>query len=91
LLEVVQHVLRAVGRPDGETMMIVVLEGSASTHRDEPRIPDLGENHCPSRLTQIDERLTEGDPGITYVASTTPSASSATSKASIEIETSTEL
>jgi hypothetical protein len=25
--------------------MIVVLEGAAATHGDEPRIPDLGEDH----------------------------------------------
>jgi hypothetical protein len=25
--------------------MIVVLEGPAATHGDEPRIPDLGEDH----------------------------------------------
>jgi hypothetical protein len=45
LLEVVQHVLRAVGRPHREKTMIVVLEGPAATHGDEPRIPDLGEDH----------------------------------------------
>ena len=41
LLEVVQHVLRAVGRPGREKTMIVVLEGPAAAHGDEPRIPDL--------------------------------------------------
>ena len=45
LLEVVQHVLRAVSRPHREKTMIVVLEGPAATHGDEPRIPDLGEDH----------------------------------------------
>ncbi len=45
LLELVQHVLRAVSRPDCEKTMIVVLEGPAATHGDEPRIPDLGEDH----------------------------------------------
>jgi hypothetical protein len=51
LLEVVQDVLRAISRPHRETMMIVVLEGPAASHGDEPRIPDLGEDHqfCPSR------------------------------------------
>jgi hypothetical protein len=44
-LEQVQHVLRAVSRPDREQVMIVVLEGPAATHGDEPRIPDLGEDH----------------------------------------------
>jgi hypothetical protein len=45
LLEVVQHVLRAVGRPDRQKAVIVVLEAAAATPGDEPRIPDLGENH----------------------------------------------
>jgi hypothetical protein len=45
LLELVQHVLRAVSRPPREKTMIVVLEGPAATDRDEPRIPDLGEDH----------------------------------------------
>ena len=44
-LEEVQHVLRAVSRPHREKTMIVVLEGPATTHGDEPRIPDLGEDH----------------------------------------------
>jgi hypothetical protein len=38
-------VLRAVGRPHREKAVIVVLEGPAATHGDEPRIPDLGEDH----------------------------------------------
>jgi hypothetical protein len=41
----VQHVLRAVSRPDGEKAVIVVLEATAATHGDEPRIPDLGKDH----------------------------------------------
>ncbi len=45
LLEVVEHVLRAVGRPHRQQAMIVVLEAAAATHGDEPRIPDLGEDH----------------------------------------------
>jgi hypothetical protein len=45
LLEVVQHVLRAVSRPHREKTMIVVSEDPAATHGDEPRIPDLGEDH----------------------------------------------
>jgi ATP-dependent DNA ligase len=40
------RVLRAVGRPRGEQAVVVVLEGAAATHRDEPGIPDLGEDHC---------------------------------------------
>jgi hypothetical protein len=45
LLEVVQHMLRAVGRPDCEEAVVVILEAAAATHGDEPRIPDLGEDH----------------------------------------------
>jgi hypothetical protein len=45
LLEVVQHVLRAVSRPHREKTMIVVLEAPAATHRDESWVPDLGEDH----------------------------------------------
>jgi hypothetical protein len=45
LLEVVQHVLRAVSRADRQKAVIVVLEAAAATHGDEPRIPDLGEDH----------------------------------------------
>jgi hypothetical protein len=44
-LEMGQHVLRAVSRPHREKTMIVVLEGPAATHGDEPRIADLGEDH----------------------------------------------
>jgi hypothetical protein len=44
-LEVGQHMLRAVRRPHAEPTMIVVLEGPATAHRDEPRVPDLGEDH----------------------------------------------
>src|SRR5437773_5477248 len=45
VFEMVQHVLRAVSRPDPQKAVIVVLEAAAATHGDEPRIPDLGENH----------------------------------------------
>ena len=45
VLEVVQHVLRAVSRPHREKTMIVVLEEPAATDGDQPRIPDLGEDH----------------------------------------------
>jgi hypothetical protein len=45
LLEVVQHVLRAVSRPDRQKVVIVVLEAAAATHCDEPQIPDLWEDH----------------------------------------------
>ena len=41
VLEVVQHVLRAVGGPRREKTMIVVFEAPAATDRDESRIPDL--------------------------------------------------
>jgi hypothetical protein len=33
--------------------MIVVLEGSAATHGDEPRIPDLGEDHQFAHLSLV--------------------------------------
>ena len=45
LLESVQHVLRTVGSPQREETMIVVFQGPAATHGDEPPIPDLGEDH----------------------------------------------
>jgi hypothetical protein len=53
LLEVVQHVLRAVSRPHREKTMIVVLEGPAATHGDESRIADLGEDHQFARLALV--------------------------------------
>ncbi len=45
VFEMVQHVLRAVSRPDPQKAVMVVLEAAAATHCDEPRIPDLGEDH----------------------------------------------
>src|SRR3954454_24991289 len=48
-LEVVEHVLRAVGRPHREEAMVPILEAAAPAQRDEPRITDLGEDH--SRLS----------------------------------------
>src|SRR2546430_11600987 len=45
LLEVVEHVLRTVSRPDPQKVVIVVLEASAATHGDEARVPDFGEDH----------------------------------------------
>src|SRR5438034_714033 len=53
LLEVVQHVLRAVSRPHREKTMIVVFQGPAATHGDEPRIPDLGEDHQSADLALV--------------------------------------
>ena len=53
LLEVVQQVLRAVSRPHREKSMIVVLEGPAATHGDEPRIPDLGKDHQCAQLALV--------------------------------------
>jgi hypothetical protein len=41
----VQDMLGAVGRPDRQEAMVVVLEAAAATHRDESRIPDLGKDH----------------------------------------------
>ena len=40
-----KHVFRAIGRPDGEQMVIAIPEASAPTHGDEPRIADLREDH----------------------------------------------
>jgi hypothetical protein len=56
LLEVVQHVLGAVSRPHREKTMIVVLEGPAATHLDEPRIPDRGEDHLFAHLNFCDRQ-----------------------------------
>ena len=50
LLEMVEHVLRAVGRPQREKVMIVVLEAAASTQGDEPRIARPGEDHSAGRV-----------------------------------------
>jgi hypothetical protein len=36
--------------------MIVVLEGPAATHGDEPRIPDLGEDHQVAHLALRDAK-----------------------------------
>src|SRR5206468_5249938 len=56
LLEVVEHVLRAVSRPHREKTMIVVFQGPAATHGDEPRIPDLGEDHQSALLALVSAR-----------------------------------
>jgi hypothetical protein len=50
LLEVVEHMLRAVGRPQRKQTMIVVLEAPATTHGDEPRTRILG------RITSLPRR-----------------------------------
>ncbi len=42
VLEEVQHMLGAIGRPDRQQVMIGVLESAAATHRDEPGIPLFG-------------------------------------------------
>ncbi len=65
-LEVVQHVLRAVSRPQREKTVIVVLESPAATHGDEPRIPDLGEDH---RLQALRPQLTAFFTSATILAS----------------------
>ena len=54
LLEVVQHVLRAVGRPQREKVVVFVLEGAAAADGDEPRITDLGEDHLLAAASQRD-------------------------------------
>jgi hypothetical protein len=50
---VVQHVFGAVGRPDREKVVVVVLQRPAATHRDESRIADLGEDHESVRLVLV--------------------------------------
>ena len=62
-LEVVQHVLRAVGRPHREQVMIVVLEGPAATHGDEPRVPDLGGDHQAAYLAPLSAKGRHRRPG----------------------------
>lgn len=49
----VERVLRAVSRPHREQVMIVVLEAAAATNGDEPRIPDLGEDHQSGHLAPL--------------------------------------
>jgi hypothetical protein len=41
VLEEVQHVLGAIGRPDREAVMVGVLQGAAPAHGHEPRVPLL--------------------------------------------------
>jgi hypothetical protein len=53
LLEVMQHVLRAVGRPDRQKAVIAILEAAAPTHGDESRVPDLGEDHEFANLSLV--------------------------------------
>jgi hypothetical protein len=65
LLEMVQHVVRAVSRPAGETMMIVVSENATAAHCDEPRIANLREDHgflhvAPSRPSVASESMSGG-------------------------------
>jgi hypothetical protein len=50
LLEVVQHVLRAIGRPNRKKVVISVLQGTATTHGNKPGISDLRENHLSLHL-----------------------------------------
>ncbi len=44
-IEVVQHVLGAVGGPHGERVMVRVLERAATPNGDEPRVAILAEDH----------------------------------------------
>ena len=44
-LEVLQHVLRAVRRPDRQPAVVGVLERPASADGDEPRVPVLAQDH----------------------------------------------
>jgi hypothetical protein len=46
LLEIVQHMLRAIRGPHGEKVVIGIREGAAATDRDEPRVGNVAEDHC---------------------------------------------
>ncbi|HEX5850788.1 MAG TPA: hypothetical protein VFY59_16450, partial [Rubrobacter sp.] len=48
LLEMVQHMLGAIGRPERETVMIYIPQGAAPTHGHEPRVSLLTEDHLPA-------------------------------------------
>ena len=63
LLEVVQHVLRAVSRPHREKTVIAVPEDPTTTHRDEPRIPDLGKDHQFADLALMSTQGSKCRPG----------------------------
>src|SRR4026208_1390555 len=60
--EEVEHVLRAVSRPHREKAMIVVLEGPTATYGDEPRVPDLGEDHVFRPRSPVTRPRTGGSP-----------------------------
>ena len=47
--EEMQHVLGAIRRPQTEEVVMVVGEAATAAHGDEPRIPDLRENHRSER------------------------------------------
>ena len=46
LLEEMQHVLSAIGRPKCEQVVVGVSQGPASTQGDEPGVSNLTEDHC---------------------------------------------
>jgi hypothetical protein len=50
LLEEAKDVLGTIGRPDGKEMMVGVGQRPPTTHRDEPRISDLGQDHRPTHV-----------------------------------------
>jgi hypothetical protein len=52
LLEEVQYVLRAIGRPQRKKVMLGILQGAAATHGNKPGIPVLGENHWLTHIFQ---------------------------------------
>ena len=69
LLEVVQHVLRAVGRPGREQAVLPVIEAATTAHGDEPGIANLGKDHgcgrprvLPPAMAMSAVRLTAGPP-----------------------------
>ncbi len=46
LLKIVQHVLGAIRRPQGEKVMVGICKGAAATNCDEPRVTHIAKNHC---------------------------------------------
>jgi hypothetical protein len=54
LLEMVEHMLCTVGRPQGQEVMVGVQQSSAATHGDEARVALCGEDHAShSRLRSV--------------------------------------
>jgi hypothetical protein len=45
ILEEVQHMLCAIGRPYGQKAMTGITQSATATHGNKPRVSDLGEDH----------------------------------------------